>query len=376
MNRWSHRCVLAACLTAVPVKGDDDLCGCLIGKSTLLTPGTATCEVIGSSTIISLNAPTLIEWDAFALRQGSDLQFNFTNPADTVVNRVTGRTFVSGTLSSNGNVVILSPNGFMGFTSDARVTAGSFTASGLDADPARFLQPGATVDFHATTATAPTTVIQGEITTTRGGVTLVGRELLVTGKIDAAGPVTMVTGTQVTVDRVAPRNSTGSGGTQIIESGAIRAAGDLTFVSQNAISMTGTLRAGDGRGRVFVKVDDGGSILTGAAGLEIQAARADFSEVPRGEVAFIKPEEGDDASALAPAYNEFPTRGAGRSRGQGRTVPTSSTVVARTGSGFSKADEEKARRRSEEAPRGIAGNVGSVRKRSFFRTRTTVTPKE
>jgi filamentous hemagglutinin family protein len=372
MNRWLHRCGVAASLVAAPALADDDLCGCLIGKSNLLTPGTATCEVVGASTIVSLTDNTVIEWDSFALRPGADLQFNFTNPADTVVNRVTGTgvTFVGGTIGSNGNVVLLAPNSFLAFGDTARVTAGGFTASGLDADSAQFLQSSAQIDFHATPKTAATTVIQGEIATTRGGVTLVGRELHVVGRIDAAGPVTALTGNQVTLDVATPRASTVSGDRQIIQGGTVDAAGDITFISQNAISMTGRLSAGDGRGRVFVKVNEGGNILTGAAGLEVRASRVDFSEIPQGEVAFIKPEEGDDAGALAPAFNEFPSRHAGR--GGDRTVPTSSTVVARTGSGFSQEDERKVR---QPESRAVAGNVGSVRKRSFFQTRTTVTPK-
>src|SRR6056297_825897 len=95
-----HRCGISACLALTPATAADDLCGCPIGRSNLLTPGTATCEVIGASTVVSLTDHTVIEWDAFALRPGSELRFQFTNPADTVVNRVTGSgvTFVGGTL--------------------------------------------------------------------------------------------------------------------------------------------------------------------------------------------------------------------------------------------------------------------------------------
>ena len=361
---------LALWMTAALPGNADDFCGCPNGAE-LLTPGTATCEVIGGATIVSLTDNTVIRWDSFSLPAGQEMQFNFTNPQNTVVNRVTGTgtTLIGGTLNSNGNVVILSPNSWLLFRSTARVTAGSFTASGLDAEPSQFFNGGNEIEFNATPQTNPTTVIRGDITTTRGDVVMVGRELQVVGNIDAAGSVTAITGEQVNFQTKAPHSSETSGGKQIIQGGVIQAGGDIAFVSQQAISMTGEMRAGDGQGRFFAKVNDGGNILIGNAGLMIHARSANFSTRPEGEVAFIPPAEGDNPGALAPALNEFPSLSANRTKS--RTVPTSATITARAGTGFSKADEKEVKRKS----RALAGNVTPVRKRSFFRTRATVTPK-
>jgi|GEM_PF-7108012 len=354
---------------AAPALAEGELCGCPAEMTKVVTNGTATCEVLGASTIVSLSDNAVIDWDSFVVRSGSELQFNFLDPDHTVVNRVAGPTFVQGSLSSNGNVVVLGLGNVLTFTDSSWVTAGSLTVSALDAEPSQFFDGSRTVDFDGSAGGAIGTIVAGTIGTTRGDVVVVGREMDFTADVDAAGEVALLTGETVTLDRVQPSRSETAGSGQIVQGSEVDAGRGITLISQRSVRMGGVLRAGGGRGRVFVKVDDGGSILTGATGLEIRASSAYFSETPEGEIAFIRPEEGDNPGALAPALNEYPTLSPSRKRR--RTVPTSSTVVARTGSGFTKQEEERARRPRRE----VAGNVGSVRKRSFFRTRTTVTPK-
>lgn len=339
-----------------------------VGTTELLTPGTATGSVSGNTTAFDLSGNSVLQWDSFNLPAGNEIRFNFDTPSHTVVNRVTGpgTTLVAGSIVSNGNVVLLSPNSWLLFRNTAKVTTGSFTASGLDANPTGFFNGGA-VDFQATPQTNPTTVIRGEIHTTRGDVVVVGRELQVVGNIDAAGSVTAITGDQVTFHRDSPGNSTTNGGRQIIQGGVIKAGGDIGFISQQAIGMTGAMTARNGRGRFFAKVNDDGNILIGNAGLVIRAGSADFSSEPQGELAFIPPAEGDNPTAGSPAMNEFPSL-AGR-KATTTTVPTSATVTARAGSGFTRSVEKDERKKS----RALAENA-VVRKRSFFRTRTTVTP--
>ena len=362
--------ILAVWVTAAVSANAEDFCGCPNGAR-LLTPGTATCEVIGGATIVSLTDNTLISWDSLSLTAGQEMQFNFTNPQNTVVNRVTGTgtTLIGGTIGSNGNVVILSPNSWLLFRPTAQVTAGSFTASGLDAEASQFFKGSSEIQFQSTAQTNPTTVIRGNITTTRGDVVMVGRELQVTANIDSAGSVTAITGEQVSFQTKAPHLSETTGGKQIIQGGVIKAGGDIAFVSQQAISMTGEMRTGDGQGRFFAKVNDGGNILIGNAGLMIYAKSASFSTPPEGEVAFIPPAEGDNPGALAPALNEFPSLTANRTKS--RTLPTSSTITARAGTGFTKAGEPQSKRKSP----ALASNVAPIRKRSFFQTRATVTPQ-
>ena len=135
-----------------------DFCGCPSGAQ-LLTPGTATCEVVGGATIVSLSDNTVIQWNSFVLPSGHEMQFNFLNPQNTVVNRVTGTgtTLIGGTISSNGNVVILAPNSWMLFRPTAQVTAGSFTASGPRRGAVAVLQrqPRDRVPRHAADRTRP-----------------------------------------------------------------------------------------------------------------------------------------------------------------------------------------------------------------------------
>lgn len=371
MNATRIRWGLAAWAAVAPLATADDFCGCP-GGAELLTPGTATCAVVGGATVVSLSDNTVIRWDSFTLPAGQEMQFHFANPQHTVVNRVTGTgtTLVGGTISSNGNVVLLAPNSWLLFRPTAQVTAGSFTASGLDAEPSQFFDGSREIGFDATPQTNPTTVIRGRITATNGDVVMIGRELQVVGTIDAAGSVSAVTGEQVTFQTNSPQNSATTGGKQIIQGGVIHAGGDIAFVSQEAMSMTGEMRAGNGSGRFFARVNDDGNILIGNAGLEIHARSASFSVKPEGEVAFIPPAEGDNPGTLSPALNEFPSLAENR-KSSSRTVPTSSTITARAGTGFTRAEEEKAKRK----PAALAQNVAPMRKRSFFRTRATVTTK-
>lgn len=370
MKAANFRWGLAAWMASAPLSCADDFCGCPSGAQ-LLTPGTATCAVVGGATVVSLSDNTVIQWNSFSLPAGQEMQFNFLNPQNTVVNRVTGTgtTLIGGTIRSNGNVVFLAPNSWLLFRPTAQVTAGSFTASGLDAEPTQFFDGSPEIGFNGTPQTNPTTVIRGRITTTDGDVTLVGRELQVIGNIDAAGSVSAITGEQVTFQSNSPQTPETSGGKQIIQGGVIHAGGNIAFVSQQAMSMTGEMKAGNGSGRFFAKVNDDGNILIGNAGLEIYARSADFSVKPEGEVAFIPPAEGDNPGALSPALNEFPSLAGNKNKTGTRTVPTSSTITARAGTGFTKAEEEKAKRR----PAALAQNVAPMRKRSFFRTRATVT---
>jgi hypothetical protein len=359
------------------VRAQQDFCQSAIGTSHLLTPGTATCEVAGASTIVSLSDNTLIEWDTMVLTAGQELQFRFEDPSHTVVNRslgtavdVLGRTrptVIGGTLASNGNVVILSPNNWLRFTDDARVETASLVASGLDSPAGQFFADPGELEFRATPDTNPTTLIRGRITTTAGDVVLVGKELEVTADIEAAGGVAAVTGESVRLRSDAPHLSETTGGGQIIQGGRIEADADIAFVSQQAMSMVGEMVAGSGRGRFFARVDDTGRILIGQAGLTVRAVSADFSVPPTGEVAFIPPAEGDNPGALSPAVNEFPALGSRRT--PDRVRPTSGAITSRAGTGFSAAGEE----RRKPAP---ATRVTPVRKRSFFRTRATVSKKD
>ena len=176
-------------------------------------------------------------------------------------------------------------------------------------------------------------------------------------------------GGEVKVSPRAPLVSSATVGSQVIQGGSIRARDEIAFISQQAISMTGRLEAGNGRGKVYARVDEGGVIRIGDAGLQIKG-KAKFSVSPQGEVAFIGQDEGDSPAARAPAVNESPSLS--RNRRGTRTRPTGAVIASRTRSGLAK-DEEA----SKERKRQLASSaVTPVRKRSFFRTRATVKERE
>lgn len=368
--------VLAAGL--LPLHAQEDFCHSPIGESRLLTPGTATCEVVGGATIVSLSDNTEVSWDTISLTSGRRLEFIFDNPDHTVVNRSLGTavfegtpfakpTLLAGTLASNGNVVILSPDSQLLISEGADVEAASFVASGLDATSGQFFEGLRALRFDATEKSNPTTFVAGEIRTTRGEIILVGKNIDLTARLDAAGPVTVATGQSVEVAPDRSATTTGSQG-QIVQGGVIEAAGDIAFVSQLSARLGGAWTAGNGRGRAYVRVNEGGEIRIGAGGLTVRGV-AEFSDPPLGEVLVIGPDEGDNPGAVSPAVNEFPALGARKRSTPAR--PTSSAITARAGTGFTAQPSRKVQR----PPALARTTVAPLRKRSFFRTRATLTRK-
>ncbi len=349
--------VLSALAAAVlPLGAQEDFCASPIGVSHLVS-GVASCEVVGGTTFVEVADNSVLHWDSFNLQANHELEFNFADSRQTVVNRALGPspTFIGGRLTSNGKVVVLSPDSWLEFREGASVRAASFTASGLQADNAQFFGPSRTREFQATARSNPTTRIQGTITTTEGDVLLVGRELRITAAIDAAGAITAVSGERVTVEPGKPEATVTVGGRQVTQTGVIRAGRDIEIVSQLKVGLAGELSPGQGRGRVFVRVAENGRILADPS--VTVRGRTEFSVPIEGSIAIIDPDEGDNPGARSPAVNELPLLGK-RKRDQ-RARPSSSTIASRAGTGFTKAEEGKRRKKTTLANLGKGYGKGS-----------------
>ena len=108
-------------------------------------------EVIAGSAVISASPNGLavtqstdravIDWNSFSVGQGAMMSFHLPSPEAAVLNRVTGSipSTIAGTLSANGQVFLVNPNGIAITPTGAVRVGGGFVASTLDVSNADFL---------------------------------------------------------------------------------------------------------------------------------------------------------------------------------------------------------------------------------------------
>lgn len=100
--------------------------------------------VNGQAAQVNLKGPaTVLNWNSLDVGKDASLKFNMVNPADRVLNNVSGgainnRTTIDGLLQSNGQVYIYNPNGIV-FSKTATVDVNALVASSLKIDDQRFM---------------------------------------------------------------------------------------------------------------------------------------------------------------------------------------------------------------------------------------------
>ena len=194
--------------------------------------GTPNTGVNGSATTLNVNVgpnKSLIEWQAFDIRNGSTVNFNnliatgATNRA--VLNRVTSADVseIAGNLNSAGNISVwlINTNG-IAFGNGAAVNVGGLVASTLNlTDDSDFLN-GNSVVFHGpANAAGEISTIAGtpaSITTNNGVLALIAPQInLTAGTRSGTGPTAFVIATDVslTTSPGGPLSVTINQGTQI-----------------------------------------------------------------------------------------------------------------------------------------------------------------
>ena len=150
----------------------------------VLTQGSAVCAYnsLTKDTTITMTDASIITWEQLDVPSGSTMQFDFTGgPANpSVVNAVTGTgsgsqprvNGIEGNISSNGRVVILSPNNETFVTGS--ISAGSFTGIALQPDDATLgdLLAGNTTGFGMSGTGDWFRMRDGSITASGGDVVL------------------------------------------------------------------------------------------------------------------------------------------------------------------------------------------------------------
>jgi filamentous hemagglutinin family protein len=168
-----------------------------------VTAGSGSVSTSGATMTVQQRSQNLsIDWRAFSIGSGETVRFNQPSASSIALNRVIGNdaSAIYGTLSANGQVFLINPNGIL-FGPGAQVNVGGLVASTLDvaagSDPAngkyRFASP----------SSRPASVVnQGTLTANPGGyIALLGGQVSNRGAISAQlGNVSLAAGQAITLD--------------------------------------------------------------------------------------------------------------------------------------------------------------------------------
>ncbi|EJL90813.1 filamentous hemagglutinin family N-terminal domain containing protein, partial [Polaromonas sp. CF318] len=149
--------------------------------------GTASGSVAGNQmTINQASTRAVVDWGSFNINPGKAVQIVQPNAASAILNRINGdtnATHIMGSLSANGMVMLMNPNGVM-FGPNATVNVGSLIATTGTIDANNFMSTGVA---QITGATGSITN-QGGITAQGAGlVALVAPSVTNQGSISATG---------------------------------------------------------------------------------------------------------------------------------------------------------------------------------------------
>lgn len=230
--------------------------------------GTVGFSTVGNTLTVTNSPNSIINWQAFSIAAGETTRFNQQSALSAVLNRVTGvdPSQILGTLSSNGKVFLINPNGII-FGQGSRVDVAGLVASSLGISNQDFL--AGNYRFSAG-STAGAVKNQGEITTTTGGmVWLISPNVENSGVITAPnGSVMLAAGQsvnmvdpqrpEIAVVVSAPADQAVNMGTILTQGGSAGIFGSL--VNQQGVVSATSAVAGE-NGRIFLK-STGGTTLT------------------------------------------------------------------------------------------------------------------
>jgi len=163
--------------------------------------GAGTVATVGNTTTIQQTSQRLaLDWTQLSTAAGEALNFNQPNAQAIALNRITGSspsTFL-GSLTANGQVFILNPNGIL-FGAGSQVNVGGIVASTLGMNPTDFMNGSNT--FTKTTGTG-SVVNQGSMTAAQGGyLALLAPEVRNEGVMTASlGTALLAAGNKVTLN--------------------------------------------------------------------------------------------------------------------------------------------------------------------------------
>ncbi|MDN3506702.1 MAG: filamentous hemagglutinin N-terminal domain-containing protein [Simkaniaceae bacterium] len=255
--------------------------------SPTVVDGNADFSSLGDKLLVSTTSDrTIIDWDDFSIQLGEATQFIQPALTSAILNRVTSSnpSDIIGSLSSNGNVFLLNPNGIL-VGETGKIDVGGLLLSTLEVSNSEFLAGG---DMTFSGNSLSVIENRGSIEGNTDAVYLLGRHIVNAGDIaiinDSTSNVILGAGSSIVLRTsskdivINPITDTPSG-TGVDQSGHImcnraevRADGNLYTLAirqSGGISATQTGQVG---GEVYLVAENGETLLDGQASLSAENA--------------------------------------------------------------------------------------------------------
>lgn len=261
-----------------------------------VTSGQANIITNGNRMTVTNSNGAVIDWRSFSIGAGQAVRFDQANASSQVLNRVVGNdpSSILGSLSSNGKVWLLNPNGVL-FGHGARVDVAGLVASTLSLSNSDWLAGRYQLSAVAGAESA-TVNNQGELRTPLGGrIVLLGGKVQNEGLIEApGGQIVLAAGSSVDlVDTGAPNLTlrvTADKG-EVLNLGSVNAPGGRIDIQSAVVNQHGIVRAE--------------SLTSDAQGRPVLAGAADATGALRGTTSnaasAVTTDGGADTAAAAGA---------------------------------------------------------------------------
>ena len=261
-----------------------------------ISAGSGSISQSGTNTTINQSSQNLaINWQSFSIAANETVRFNQPNSSAIALNRVLGQeaSQILGSLSANGQVFIINPNGVL-FANGAQVNVGGLVASTLGLSDADFM-----VGNYSFSGSGGSVVNQGQLTAADGGyIALLGptakNEGVIVARLGSAliGAGNKITLTLLDGSLLHYNIDAGAIGALAKNSGLIRVDGGTAILSARAAnSLTSAVVNNTGIIEARTVANQGGVIkLLGdmAYGTTQVAGRLDASAPDGGDGGFVE----------------------------------------------------------------------------------------
>ncbi len=169
-----------------------------------VTAGAAGITTVGNTTTINQSSQRVaIDWTSLSTAANEALRFNQPNASAIALNRITGSSpsELLGSLTANGQVFILNPNGVL-FGAGSQVNVGGLVASTLSMSNADFMAGNHVFSNNGAGGTSGSVVNQGTLTAAPGGyLALLAPEVRNEGVMTASlGTALLAAGNKITLN--------------------------------------------------------------------------------------------------------------------------------------------------------------------------------
>jgi filamentous hemagglutinin family protein len=245
ISRLAHALAASSLLTLWP--GATTLHAQTLPSGMNTVAGQATARTVGSTLTVT-NAPgTILNWNSFSIGAQNAVRFEQVNASSQVLNRVTGTdpSSILGSLSSNGRVWLLNPNGVL-FGQGARVDVASLVTSTLNLNDSDWL--AGRYRFTQGSGPAADIVNQGDLRSSLGGhIALIGGTVRNEGDITApGGQIVLAAGSDIELLDTATPNvivKVNAGEGSALNLGQLMAAGGRIDIHAATVNQNGIVRA-------------------------------------------------------------------------------------------------------------------------------------